>query len=721
MIPATVAASPSRAPAPVPDDAPVLPGHVLAASGHEGPGPLFSDEVWNFRRFLPRSTRNRQITFARVSDPVTARLLREYLYSRLRRGNPALERRGPMKLTGIFSAFNKARAVIATLQELGAHRLSDVTPHHLDAALESWKAISADEAAMRVTALKHLFAHGPFLIADRLLVNPWPGRSAHAVAGKIRDVENSTDRIPEEVIGPLLKAAVFYVTTAGRDILAARDEHIRLTAAAHQPHAGHGHSGFARARIDAYIQQLRDAGRGVPAVPARRARRSPHVPMVDGVLQAPNAALVAKMTGVAVSAEVRRYLADAGAEIGYQTGGLSTEMTPWPDSGHPWCPGLGPSELNVELTYLRTACWIVIAYLSGMRDAEVRELGPDCAFTEPGPDGRLRYKLRGKVLKGRKLTGEEAEWVVLDLVHQAVAVLTQVNDDPTHLFAHTSLTCTDRILFGEVNKRLNRFRDHLNQLFGSPDIPYIPDVVTTRADDLQLLGPEPAEQQIQREPWRLNTLQFRRTLAWHIAHQPFGTIAGARQYKHTELALFEGYAGTSASGFAAEVAAERAIAQLDYVEDLYRDWNDGRRSGGGGAARVNAEFDRIRRELGDLPGLVASPGRLRTMLQHLTKTLHPGVLNDCFYQHSTAVCGHRAQAAGRPLPLLTMCLTCPNARRSHIHLPRLTIARAQAQQPLVAPGSLTGLQEAALATHIAELDEAIAELAPGSEDLVRGD
>lgn len=213
-------------------------------------------------------------------------------------------------------------------------------------------------------------------------------------------------------------------------------------------------------------------------------------------------------------------------------------------------------------------------------------------------------------------------------------------------------------------------------------------------------------------PWRLNTRQFRRTLAWHIAHQPFGIVAGARQYHHAELALFDGYAGTSASGFAAEVATERAIAQLDYVEDLYRDWNAGHRSGGGAAARVNAEFDRIRRELGDLPGIVASPTRLRTMLQHLTKTLHPGILNDCFYQPATAVCAHRAKRAGRPLPLLTMCLTCPNARRSSIHRPRLATARAQAQRPLDAPAGLSRLQTAALAAHIADLDHALADLPP---------
>ncbi|MFF0125781.1 hypothetical protein ACFYTG_08670, partial [Streptomyces mirabilis] len=122
--------------------------------------------------------------------------------------------------------------------------------------------------------------------------------------------------------------------------------------------------------------------------------------------------------------------------------------------------------------------------------------------------------------------------------------------------------------------------------------------------------------------------------------------------------MFEGYAGTSESGFAEEVAANEAVARMDYLEDIYRDWNDGGASSGGAADRISGEFERIRRELGDLLGVVASPARLRTMLEHLAKTLHPGVLNDCFYQASTAVCRKRAKAIGRPLPLHNMCLTC---------------------------------------------------------------
>jgi len=193
------------------------------------------------------------------------------------------------------------------------------------------------------------------------------------------------------------------------------------------------------------------------------------------------------------------------------------------------------------------------------------------------------------------------------------------------------------VLLRAMFERLGNFRDHVNDLFSTPDSPFIP---TTPRRDLmptrRRSWPEDPEGSAVAMPWHLTTTQFRRTLAWHIAHQPFGVVAGARQYQHARIAIFEGYAGTSASGFAAEVAAEEAVAKLDYLEDLYRDWNDGMRSGGGAAQRIDAEFERVRRELGDLPGVVASPARLRTMLAHLAKVLYPGTLNDCFHQPATA-------------------------------------------------------------------------------------
>lgn len=343
----------------------------------------------------------------------------------------------------------------------------------------------------------------------------------------------------------------------------------------------------------------------------------------------------------------------------------------------------------------------------------MRELGRNCASTEVGADGRTRYKIRGRVYKNRKLSGDEADWVVLDIVHDAMKVLELINDDPTHLFGYRKRT--DYVLLSNMPLRLKNFRDHLNILFSTPEGPYIP---LPMENDLELdTTTEPVDSSVDNEAtdedplaWSFDTRQFRRTLSWHIANQPFGVVAGARQYKHANHVIFEGYAGTSASGFADEVAADKAVALLDYVEDLYHDWNEGGRSAGGAVKRVEVEFDRIRAELGDLPGVVASPERLRTMLRHLTRTLHPGALNDCFHHAETAVCGKRAKSVGRPLPMLNMCLTCPNSRRSSVHLPRYRLSRDLADEEFQDTENLPPHQQAAIGEFIAMLDGAIEEL-----------
>jgi len=85
---------------------------------------------------------------------------------------------------------------------------------------------------------------------------------------------------------------------------------------------------------------------------------------------------------------------------------------------------------------------------------------------------------------------------------------------------------------------------HSSLLVGTPDEPAVPNG----------LGDQ---------PWRITTRQFRRTIAWHIANRPFGTIAGMIQYKHASVAAFEGYAGSSRSGFRAEVENQRSLGQLD--------------------------------------------------------------------------------------------------------------------------------------------------------------
>ncbi len=62
-------------------------------------------------------------------------------------------------------------------------------------------------------------------------------------------------------------------------------------------------------------------------------------------------------------------------------------------------------------------------------------------------------------------------------------------------------------------------------------------------------------------------------------------------------------------------------------------------------------------------------------------------------------------------------MTCPNARRSSVHLPRLAAARDQALTPSAkAQTTMPPLQRAALAEYTADLDRLLAEIEARSGD-----
>ena len=82
---------PSPAPALAPasraePDGYVVPQHL--ATPATGRGPEFRDDVWDFRPFVPRTTRRTRANFTRLPDPVAALTAKQYLYSRIHRPSP---------------------------------------------------------------------------------------------------------------------------------------------------------------------------------------------------------------------------------------------------------------------------------------------------------------------------------------------------------------------------------------------------------------------------------------------------------------------------------------------------------------------------------------------------------------------------------------------------------------------------------------------------------
>jgi hypothetical protein len=223
---------------------------------------------------------------------------------------------------------------------------------------------------------------------------------------------------------------------------------------------------------------------------------------------------------------------------------------------------------------------------------------------------------------------------------------------------------TKNHISAEIVRQLNAYRDHLNALFGTAEEPIVP--------------PSPNG-----TPWRITTRHFRRTIAWHIANRPFGTIAGMIQYKHASVAAFEGYAGSSRSGFRAEVEVEHRLGQIDDPLVYFDERHAGALPSGPAGVRIASALDAAA-ELGPSPVMIADRGRLRALLASLARTLHVGVLADCFFDPSTALCLQQSTAAEPQAPLIPLCqpTRCPNACITGRHRPVWAQAAADAEAML---------------------------------------
>ena len=424
--------------------------------------------------------------------------------------------------------------------------------------------------------------------------------------------KNRTPRIPENIITPLLAWSLKYVTVFAPDILAARSELTQLEerrailAAEDAMSPRNERHARRRARVVAYLDERWRQGRGVPiwAVHIGKSRPVPPgavaVPPINWQLLRQQAGLDANMQkklSLQATADIPD-LAAAVNEIGVEVGGMDTPISLDPDTGRPWRPRFDARALVLEERLLQTACYIVCAYLTGMRDCEVQAMRAGCLSITRSEGGVIeRHSVRSVVYKGKAAQGEHAEWITIAPVATAIPVLEQlVARSAARRGTETLWPVLDlararkKCVSTEIVAHLNEFRDHLNVRFGTEDAPIVP------------AGSSGA-------PWRFATRQFRRTIAWHIANRPFGTIAGMIQYKHASVAAFEGYAGSSRLGFRAEVEAERRLGQIEDILTYFDDRQAGARLSGPAAARVGQALDAAAAELQPLSGMIADRGR----------------------------------------------------------------------------------------------------------------
>lgn len=640
----------------------------------------FGDDIWDLSPAIfhvPVRPVQGKVDFTGIDCPVERLTAKEYIFAWLneRIADPAgrlqpLQARTALTMLRQFMTFMHGR------QGRFAPALID------QSLLDDWLAFQTNRpilptqvaASLRPAFQLHRLAR--FLTHGGLSFLPWNGRAAFAVAGcRGRPSENRTPRIPEPVIGALLRWSLRYVDDFAPDILAGRVELDGLEASATTGKCAPRVPSLTD-RVALWIEDRRRAGRGIPvwSVPEQmggicgvKARmRNPDRPVLN--MQFIASRISAHPISLVQNKVVYRMLHDALNDLGPEPGGMDTAISILLETDLPWRGRFDAHTLAHEERQLQTAAYILCAYLTGMRDGEVQAMRPGCVLRSQSADGMTeRLAIRSLVYKGRVPEGEQADWVTIAPAARAVLVAERVvarhrpkrDDDGIWIVLHRA-TAKDRGL-PHVVRRINEYRDHLDRHFGTPDNPAIPHV-----DD---------------RPWVFNTRQFRRTVAWHIANRPFGVIAGKIQYKHASVAMFDGYAGSSACGFRQEVEAERHLGQLDDIVAHYEARLRGEPLGGPAAARIAGEFDRVVREAGPLPGIVADSKRVKAMLGHLARSLHVGILNDCFFERSTAICLATSKDPSDQ-PRLSACAPdrCPNSCIARSHLPAWqgAIARAEA-------------------------------------------
>jgi integrase len=673
--------------------------------------PLFGEDYWDVTPVVFRENARRchcSVDFAQLPDPAQRLTAKEYLYARLH--EPAGSPRPCLAPASIRAVFNRLRRFMTFVESRrGQFRLDLLEQTDLDAWLAQLRVVGErgpHQVASLLDVPADLHLHADRLSQSGFTFTPWHGRPVSQVAGcPPVSRENSTPRIPEPVIAALLRWSLRYIDDFAPDILAARAALDQLEAHARKidVHKTHGTVPVVTVvakRLDTFLNERRAAGRGIPVWPddARIFNTIDQVPI--------NYALIGLHLGcnagdISQTARNHARVLDAVRELGVETGGMEPPISTAVETGLPWRPHrLDQKSLPLEEKWLQAACYVVCAYLTGMRDSEVQAMRTGCHSVARSADGLIeRHRISGTAYKHVGVTGRAEAWVTIAPVSRAVAVLecltvpTRIRRGIDSLWVVLKNTAaTKDHLSSEIVRTLNQFRDHLDRTRGEPGTPAIP-----RGADNQ--------------PWHFSTRQFRRTVAWHIANRPFGTVAGKIQYKHASIVTFEGYAGESRSGFRAEIAREHALGQLDDIVEHYEDFRRGLTPTGPASARILREFAHIRDELGDLPGRLADPARLRAMLRHLARTLHVGFLNDCFFDPVSALCLQRAPAEERRAPVLSRCSPdrCPNSCIASRHLPPWEASIADADEMLRDP-RLSTLQRAALVTEQARKRRLIAPL-----------
>ncbi|MEV0259004.1 integrase [Streptomyces sp. NPDC050732] len=530
------------------------------------------------------------------------------------------------------------RALADWLQERSITTLAALTPQLLaDFARAAFTSTSRNYVGSQLTALTRLWAFDH--LSPQPLGVPEPPWESEGVDDYLPAAsphgENATDAIAEQTMGPLLIWALRMVDGLADDILSAWAERRRLDASIN-PGPGTPATGAAAA---GYIEDLIAQGRPMPSTWIRGA-----------VGVAP--AYVAALTGATVPQAHYRLRKPAVLEyLARHAGPCPLEIKPAGKvDGRRWREHLDYYEIASLVRHLGTACFIVIAYLTGMRPGEVLGLRSGCC----PPPRSGRHLIYGHTFKtaqdehGHHVSAgllREVPWVAITPVVRAIRVLEGLVPTGGLLFDHGVHGQRAAAGTGSLNTETigQRIEDFITWANGEARRLELPEHV---------VPPDPHG--------AIGASRLRRTLAWHIARRPGGLIALAIQYGHLRTAISGNYASRSRDGIHDLLDVETALATIDTVAALNDDLDHGGGISGPAARRAihaAAQAPRFR-------GVTITARTAHDVLTNPNLAVYdnPHALLMCVYKPDKALCRRDATSN---TPTLDDCVgTCANIART---------------------------------------------------------
>ncbi|MGW2858252.1 integrase [Streptomyces sp. NPDC001205] len=530
------------------------------------------------------------------------------------------------------------RGLADWLQERSITTLADLTPRLLaDHARTTFTSTSRNYVGTQLAALTRLWAFDH--LSPHPLGVPEPPWESEGVDDYLPAAssqgENVTDAIAEQTMGPLLIWALRMVEGLAGDILSAWTERHRLDASIN-PGPG---TPVTSAAATTYIEDLIDRGQPLPSTWVRGAL---------GVAPA----YVAALTGATVPQAHYRLRKPAVLDYLARHAGpcpLETEVTGKVE-GRKWREYIDFYEIAPLVRHLGTACFIVIAYLTGMRPGEILGLRRGCC----PPPRSSRHLIYGHTFKtaqdehGHHVSAgvlREVPWVAITPVVHAIRLLERLVPDGGLLFDHgvhgqRAATGTGSLNTETIGKRIEDFITWVNSESLRLDLPD------------HTIPPDPHG--------AIGASRFRRTLAWHIARRPGGLIALAIQYGHLRTALSGNYASRSRDGIHDLLDVETALATIDTVTNLQDDLINGGGISGPAARRAIHATTQAQR----FHGVTITARTARDVLQNPNLAVYdnPHALLMCVYKPATALCRRDTTSNA---PTLDDCVsTCANIART---------------------------------------------------------